>query len=116
LCDILAGLDRHHRKKALLMHKSGGAWRDISTEEFVGTVRSIGLGLVSLGVRKGDRVAILSENRPEWPALDHAILNVGAVNVPIYSTLLTDQVRFILENSQARLLVASPAAQTAKVQ
>ncbi len=115
LCDILTHLDRHFRKPDLLRYKSGGVWHDIATEEFVATVRSLGLGLLSLGVGKGDRVAILSENRPEWTALDHALLNVGAVSVPVYSTLLTDQIRFILENSQARLLIASTAAQVDKV-
>ena len=115
LCDILTHLDRHYRKPALLRYKSAGAWKDISTGEFVATVRALGLGLGSLGIRKGDRVAILSENRPEWTAFDHAILNIGAVNIPIYPTLLTDQVRFILENSQARALVVSNEAQLAKV-
>ncbi len=61
LCDILTHLDRHFRKPDLLRYKSGGVWHDIATEEFVATVRSLGLGLLSLGVGKGDRVAILSE-------------------------------------------------------
>lgn len=115
LGDILTRLDQRYRKDALLRYKSGGAWKDIPTQEFISTVRSLGLGLAALGIRKGDRVAILSENRPEWTAFDHAILNIGAVNVPIYPTLLTDQVRFILENSQARALIVSTEAQLAKV-
>ena len=97
LCDILSQIERRLRKPDLLRYKSGGVWRDISTDEFVRIVRSLALGLLSLGVRKGDRVAILSENRPEWTAFDHAVLNIGAVTVPIYSTLLTDQIRFILK-------------------
>ena len=64
---------------------------------------------------KGDRVAILSENRPEWTACDHAILNLGGVTVPIYSTLLADQIRFILDNSQSKALVLSTQAQLEKV-
>ena len=89
LCDILTHLEAHFRKPDLLRYKAGGVWRDISTDEFAATVRSLALGLQSIGVRKGDRVSILSENRPEWTAFDHAILNLGAVTVPIYSTLLT---------------------------
>ena len=115
LCDILTHLDRHYRRPDLLRFKSGGAWKDISTEDFVSTVRSLALGLDSLGIRKGDRVAILSENRPEWTAFDHAFLNLGAVGVPVYPTLLADQARFILDNSQARALVVSTAAQMEKV-
>ncbi len=115
LCDILTNLETRYRKPDLLRYKADGAWRDISTEEFAATVRHLGLGLMSLGVGKGERVAILSENRPEWTACDHAILNIGAVNVPIYPTLLTDQVRFILDNSQARALVVSTVAQIEKM-
>lgn len=115
LCDILTHLQAHFRKPDLLRYKSQGAWRDISTDEFAATVKSLALGLESLGVRRGDRVAILSENRPEWTAFDHAVLNLGAVVVPIYSTLLTDQVRYILDNSQARVLVVSTPAQMEKV-
>jgi long-chain acyl-CoA synthetase len=115
LCDILANLERHYQKPALLRHKAAGSWRDISTDEFVGRVRALGMGLVSLGVGKGDRVAILSENRPDWTAFDHAILSIGAVNVPIYPTLQTEQVRFILDNSASRLLIVSSQAQLDKV-
>ena len=115
LCDILTNLDRHFRKPDLLRFKSGGAWREISTEDFVSTVRSLVLGLESLGIRKGDRVAILSENRPEWTAFDHALLNLGAISVPIYPSLQVDQVRFILDNSQARALIVSGMTQLEKV-
>jgi long-chain acyl-CoA synthetase len=115
LCDILTNLEARYRKPDLLRYKADGAWRDIPTEDFAATVRRLGLGFLSLGVQRGDRVAILSENRPEWTACDHAILNIGAVNVPIYPTLLTEQVRFILDDSQARALVVSTAAQLEKV-
>jgi len=115
LCDILTHLQAHFRKPALLRHKSAGAWRDISTDEFANAVRSATLGLESIGVARGDRVAILSENRPEWTECDHAIMNLGAVTVPIYSTLLTEQIRFILDNSQAKAMVLSTSAQLEKV-
>ena len=52
-----------------------------------------------LGVKRGDRIAIISENRPEWSLVDLAILGLGAVNVPIYTTQAVEQIRFILENS-----------------
>ncbi|OLC55861.1 MAG: hypothetical protein AUH92_01300, partial [Acidobacteria bacterium 13_1_40CM_4_69_4] len=115
LCDILTQLQTRFRKPDLLRYKSGGTWHHISTDEFASTVRSLSLGLARLGAGKGDRVAILSENRPEWTALDHAVLNLGAVTVPIYATLLEDQIRYILDNSQARVLAVSSAAQMAKV-
>ena len=115
LCDILTHLETQFRKPDLLRYKAGGSWKDISTDEFAATVRSLGLGLTALGIGNGDRVAILSENRPEWVTFDHALLNIGAVSVPIYPTLETDQVRYILENSGAKALVCSNGRQTAKV-
>jgi len=115
VCDILTHLQAHFRKPDLLRYKSGGAWRDISTDEFAATVRSLSLGLESIDVGPGERVAILSENRPEWTAFDQAILNRGAVTVPIYATLLTEQVRFILDNSQSKAIVVSTVAQMEKV-
>ncbi len=115
LAEILDNLQRRHRKEDLLRFKRDGAWVDISTDEFVRTVRHLALGLAEAGVGRGDRVAILSENRPEWTALDHAALNLGAVIVPIYTTLMPDQVGYILDNSQSRLLVVSDAGQLDKV-
>ncbi len=115
LCDILEKLEREHPKPAILRYKSGGQWNDLSTEEFVSTVRGLAMGLLRLGICKGDRVAILAENRPEWNTFDHAILTLGGVVVPIYSTLHANQVRFILDNSQARLLILSTAEQLEKV-
>ncbi len=109
IADILDNLQRHHRKGDLLRFKRDGAWVDISTDEFVRTVRHLAQGLAEAGVGRGDRVAILAENRPEWTAFDHAALNLGAVIVPIYTTLMPDQIRFILDNSQSRLLVVSNA-------
>jgi long-chain acyl-CoA synthetase len=114
LGDILTQLERHHRSD-LFRYKSAGAWHDISTQDFFSTVRSLALGLETLGVVKGERVAILSENRPEWTAFDHALLSLGAVVVPIYASLLTEQVRFILENSQAHAVVVSGVAQLEKL-
>jgi long-chain acyl-CoA synthetase len=78
-----------------------------SAETFIERVRSVALGLVELGIEAGDRIALLSENRPEWSIVDLAILCVGAVNVPIYTTQAVEQVRFILEDSGARLLFVS---------
>jgi long-chain acyl-CoA synthetase len=98
---------RRHAKQDALCLKKEGHWLRISGEAFVARVRAVALGLSSLGVRRGDRVALLSENRPDWSVADLAILSLGAVNVPIYTTQAPDQVRFILEDSGARLLLVS---------
>jgi long-chain acyl-CoA synthetase len=70
-------------------------------------VKKIALGLASLGVKAGDRIAMMSENRPEWSLTDLAILSLRAVNAPIYTTQAVEQIRFILENSGARMLFIS---------
>ncbi|HJU53832.1 MAG TPA: AMP-binding protein, partial [Pyrinomonadaceae bacterium] len=96
-----------HAKPDALNTKRGGDWHNISGETFAERVRHIALGLDEIGVRRGDRVALLSENRPEWSIVDLAILSIGAVNGPIYTTQAVEQVRFILEDSGARLLFVS---------
>ncbi|MDT4898900.1 MAG: long-chain acyl-CoA synthetase [Acidobacteriota bacterium] len=98
---------KRHAKQDALNHKRAGQWIHISAEEFSERVRHIALGLADLGVQAGDRVALLSENRPEWSIVDLAILSLGAINVPIYTTQAVEQVRYILEDSGARLIFVS---------
>jgi long-chain acyl-CoA synthetase len=98
---------RVHGKADALNEKRGGEWQHLSGAAVAARVRAIALGLASLGVRAGDRVALLSENRPEWSIVDLAILSLGAVNVPIYTTQAVEQVRYILSDSQARLMFVS---------
>jgi long-chain acyl-CoA synthetase len=98
---------RRYSKPDALNHKQEGQWLNISAEIFIRRVRHVALGLMELGIKAGDRVALLSENRPEWSITDLAILSIGAVNVPIYTTQAVEQVRFILEDSGARMLFVS---------
>jgi long-chain acyl-CoA synthetase len=96
-----------HNKRDALASKADGAWNYISGNEAVERVKRIAMGLAALGVKAGDRIAVLSENRPEWSLADLAILSLRAVNVPIYTTQAVEQIRFILENSGARMLFIS---------
>ncbi len=102
----LEALGRHAKADALSL-KKGGQWLYIPGEAIIQRVRAVALGLSALGVKRGDRVALLSENRPDWSVVDLAILSLGAVNVPIYTTQAPDQVRYILEDSGARVLFVS---------
>lgn len=79
-------------------------WHDLTGAELRARVENIAGGLYRLGVRAGDRVALLAESSPEWSLCDYAILACGAINVPIYPTQAVDQVEFILRNSGARVL------------
>ena len=96
-----------HNKPGAVNEKRGGHWVHLSGEELVRRVRHIALGLADLGIRAGDRVALISENRPEWSIVDLAILSAGAITVPIYTTQAVDQIEFILKDSGARALAIS---------
>src|SRR3954471_11601332 len=95
--------------------KRDGEWRKISHAELLERVRRMSLGLHDLGLVAGDRVAILSESRPEWSMLDLATLGCAAALVPIYPTLTADQVAHILGDSGARVCVVSDRTQLEKV-
>jgi long-chain acyl-CoA synthetase len=96
-----------HGKQDALNHKLGDVWINITAEIFVDRVRNVALGLADLGIKPGDRIALLSENRPEWSIADLAILSLGAINVPIYTTQAVDQIRYILADSGTRAIFVS---------
>jgi long-chain acyl-CoA synthetase len=96
-----------HGKPDALNQKVDDEWIHISAITFVERVQSVALGLAALGIRPGDRIALLSENRPEWSIVDLAILSLGAINVPIYTTQAVDQIDFILKDSGARAIFIS---------
>ena len=103
---ILGAVTRHNKTDAL-NYRSEGKWYNIPAAEFVERVQNTAIGLASLGVRPGDRIVLLSENRPEWSIADLAILSLGAINVPIYTTQALDQVDFILSDSGAKAIFIS---------
>ena len=98
---------RRNAKRDALGYKNGKTWNHISGPEAIEKVKRIAFGLAVLGVSAGDRVAIISENRPEWSLIDLAVLSLRAVTVPIYTTQAVGQIRFILENSGSKLLCIS---------
>ena len=98
---------RRHNKPNALSHKIGDVWEGISGETVIEKIKQIALGLADLGVKAGDRIAIISENRPEWSLTDLAVLSLRAVNVPIYTTQAVEQIRYILEDSGAKMLFVS---------
>ena len=103
---VLAAVLRHNKVDAL-NHRTDGQWHNIPAAVFVERVKNVALGLAGLGIRPGDRIALLSENRPEWSIADLAILSLGAINVPIYTTQSIDQIDFILSDSGARAIFIS---------
>jgi long-chain acyl-CoA synthetase len=97
-----------------LMYKRAGQWVSISSGELRRRVAGVAHGLLSWGIAKGDRVAILSENRPEWMIADLAVMSLGAVTVPIYHTLTPEQIAWLLRDCEARALFLSSAEQLQK--
>jgi long-chain acyl-CoA synthetase len=102
-------------KTELLVSKVDGVWTPLSADEFGAKTRAFALGLALLGVDRDDRVAILSENRPEWPITDFAALSLGALTVPIYTSYLAPQVEYILKDSLAKVIVVSNGTELQKV-
>ena len=114
LCDVFAAAAACG-KPNLLLSKVEGAWRPISAADFGFTVRALSLGLNGLGIQPGDRVVILSENRPEWAIADYAILCAGAWSVPVYPTLPAAQIVPLLADCGARAVFVSNLEQLGKI-
>lgn len=108
---------RKYPDRPALSSKPSGSktWETLTYQNVADRVREVALGLCALGIEPGDRVAILSENRPEWAIVDLAALAAGAVSVPVYPTLPASQVAHILSDSGAKAIIAENAKQTAKV-
>ncbi len=98
---------RRHNKADALNFKEDGVWKSLSGHAVIEKIRNVALGLAELGVKAGDRVAIISENRPEWSITDLAILSLRGVTVPIYTTQAVEQIRYILEDSGSKMLFVS---------
>ncbi|MFN0119881.1 MAG: AMP-dependent synthetase/ligase [Blastocatellia bacterium] len=106
---------RRRADKVVMRYKRNKAWHDISGAMLDERVRNVTLGLYRMGVRPGDRVALLAESSPEWSIADYAILACGAVNVPVYPTQPVEQVGFILANSEAKILFLSGGKQYKRI-
>ena len=108
-------IDRHAGLPAAFRSKVGGAWVSITHREAMARVQAISLGLRASGINPGDKVALISENRPEWALTDYACLCARATDVPIYPTLTAKQTEYILRDSESVAVFCSTAAQVEKV-
>jgi long-chain acyl-CoA synthetase len=99
----------------MMLHREAGQWLPLSSREFGRRVARTAAALDAWGIRPGDRIAILSENRPEWPMADMASLLVGAVTVPLYTTLTAEQSAFALNDSGCRAIFLSSDHQQQKL-
>ena len=102
-------------KPDALQVKRDGAYQPISSRQLADAVREVALGMLDLGIKAGDRVAILSENRPEWAIADYACMTAGLTDVPIYPTLPADQIPYLLNDSGSVAVFTSTDEQAAKI-
>jgi long-chain acyl-CoA synthetase len=96
--DILVGIAKRD-DETVAMWKSDQGWTPITARTMYGRVRALVQAMESWGIQRGDRIAIMSENRWEWPVVDFAALAIGAVDVPLYQTLSPEQVGYMLRDS-----------------
>src|SRR5690606_9793991 len=99
--DILAYYKTHYAKPVMVAGKADGKWTIYSTDDFLSTVDNLSKGLVAKGIGKGDKIALMSHNRPEWNFCDFAINQLGAAVVPLYPTLSQQDLSFIMSDARS---------------
>ncbi len=115
LADLLPRAAQLYGNAPAIRFKEGGEWVSRSFAQVEETVRPLALGLIDLGVEKGDKVSILANTRPEWTYFDLAALSIGAVVVPIYQTNSPEECQYVLENSDAKIVVVEDDEQLEKI-
>jgi len=115
IADLLPRAAAMYGSAVAVEYKEGDRWVNRSFDEVVEIVRPLAFGLVTLGVEKGDRVSILANTRPEWTYFDFAALSIGATVVPIYQTNSPEECRYVLDNSDAKVVIVEDAEQLEKV-
>jgi long-chain acyl-CoA synthetase len=115
LADLLVRSAELYGSHPAVRYKEGDAWVDRSFQQVLEIVKPLALGLVALGIEKGDRVSILGNTRPEWTYFDFAALSIGATVVPIYQTNSPEECAYVLENSDAKVVIVENDEQLAKI-
>ncbi len=113
--DLLKYNQENFAKDEFISGKIDGEWRKYSTQEFCTLTNHLSIGLTTLGIGKGDRVAIMSNNRPEWNICDYAIMQLGAYQIPLYPTLAVHDIGFIMTDAKISVVFVSDAQLYEKV-
>jgi long-chain acyl-CoA synthetase len=115
LADLLPRSAELYGSRPAVRYKDGDAWVDRSFDQVLEIATKLAKGLIALGIEKGDRVSILGNTRPEWTYFDYAALMTGATVVPIYQTNSPEECAYVLENSDAKVVVVENEEQLEKV-
>jgi long-chain acyl-CoA synthetase len=114
--DLFLRVAGSKRSDAMLRQDAAGTWQKVSSDDVYSQVLALAEALLKWGIQRGERVALLSENRVEWQITDFAVLAIGAIDVPIYPTLTAEQIQELLCDAGARVIVLSTRALYDKVQ
>lgn len=110
LFELLEHQQRRHPLDYAFAAKEQGTWKRYSTAQSLDEINQVALGLLAIGLQPGDRIATVSNNRPEWNFLDLGMLQVGGVHVPLYPTITDQDYRYILEHAEVRWVMVSDAS------
>src|SRR5690606_2749276 len=105
--DILKNYEDNFSKEEMVSGKFGGQWKAYSTDEFIANVNALSRALLKFGIKKGDKIALMSANRPEWNFCDFGVIQLGAAIVPLYPTLSKQDLQHILTDADVKLIFVS---------
>ena len=113
---IKSNLTNHPDQQIALSKKENGQWRNYSIQEYAEIVDKLSYAFIELGIQPNDKIAIIGSNSPQWNMLDMAIMQVGAISVPIYPTITQEDYLFILNNCEAKLVVSEGISMLHKIE
>ncbi|HNY59154.1 MAG TPA: long-chain fatty acid--CoA ligase [Bacteroidales bacterium] len=114
--DLLDHLKNNYPSDAILAAKKNGNWIKYSTDDYIRYSNLFSIGLLALGFEKGDKIATVTNNRPEWNFIDMGMLQVGIVHVPLYPTISLDEYKYILTHSDVKAVIISDKQLYAKLE
>jgi len=113
--DLLKNYEKHFSKEVMVAGKFDGKWKKYSTQEFIHLVNDLSRALAHKGIVKGDKIALMSANRPEWNFCDFGVMQLGAAIVPLYPTLAEQDLQHILKDAEVKMIFVSNAELYAKL-
>jgi len=102
--DLLPFLKMYYPERTIFSAKVDGVWKGYETDTFINHVNDLSLGLLKLGIKKDDKIANMSPNRPEWNIVDFAVMQMGAIHLPLYPTLAEADLKYILKDSGTKVV------------
>ena len=115
LFDLLHNLKQMPLKEDALAYKENGVWRKYSTQEYIDNVNNLSYAFIDMGIKPGDKIGLISNNRPEWNFVDYACLQTGAINVPLYPTISEHDLKYIIQDAEIKYFFVANDALFAKV-